>query len=407
MTELLKIGVTFAVIIFLLRKKVNIGSVMLAASVVLFLLYRMPGTGILRTVGTTAVNSVTIKLLLALSLIRIFEIVLREQEVLTTMMRYVKLRVHNRKAIIVSMPMLIGMLPSLGGAYFSAPMVKEATADLAMTREEKAFINYWFRHPWEYILPLYPGILLAAAVCSIPLYRFISANLPYALAVLITGFLFSMRGAGMRELAGPQQNIRGESEETQRGAFVSFVPVIAVLLMVMVFRVELQNALLLAIIPLVLFYRYRWKDLVRIMKHGFAAEVVLLIFGIMLFKETLEASGAVQNLSGYLLAQGVPVFPVLCILPFVTGFLTGVTVGFVGGTFPLLVSVSGGPALENMSLAFAAGFIGVLLSPVHLCQVLTKEYFKADLRGIYRRTVPSGAIILLIAIAQYFILKFL
>ena len=51
------------------------------------------------------------------------------------------------------MPMLIGMLPSLGGAYFSAPMVKEATSGIHMSQEEKAFINYWFRHPWEYHSP--------------------------------------------------------------------------------------------------------------------------------------------------------------------------------------------------------------------------------------------------------------
>jgi hypothetical protein len=73
--------------------------------------------------------------------------------------------------------MLIGMLPSLGGAYFSAPMVKEATSGIHMSQEEKAFINYWFRHPWEYILPLYPGILLASAVSNIPLYNLMKANM--------------------------------------------------------------------------------------------------------------------------------------------------------------------------------------------------------------------------------------
>ena len=86
------------------------------------------------------------------------------------------------------------MLPSLGGAYFSAPMVKEATSGLHMSREEKAFINYWFRHPWELILPLYPGILLASAVSNIPLYTLIKANLTYAILLLATGFLFAMRG---------------------------------------------------------------------------------------------------------------------------------------------------------------------------------------------------------------------
>jgi hypothetical protein len=32
-----------------------------------------------------------------------------------------------------------------------------------------------------------------------------------------------------------------------------------------------------------------------------------------------------------------------------------------------------------MLLAFAGGFMGVMASPVHLCLVLTKEYFGASL----------------------------
>jgi len=34
--------------------------------------------------------------------------------------------------------------------------------------------------------------------------------------------------------------------------------------------------------------------------------------------------------------------------------------------------------------AVAAGFLGVLLSPVHICLVLTREYFKADLWACIR-----------------------
>lgn len=406
MSELLKISLTFVLIMYLLRKKVPIGYVMLTASAVLFLLHMMPARSILGTLRKAVSNSVTIKLVFALSLIRIFEIILRENHVLAKMMTSVKVHVRNRKMIIISMPVLIGMLPSLGGAYFSAPMVKEATTGLSMSQEEKAFINYWFRHPWEYVLPLYPGILLASAICSIPLNQFMAANMVYASVLFITGFFFSMRGLGKHAApaSSPEQGKKGR--EAQEGALLSFLPVMTVLVLVMVFRVELHFALVLSILPLVLIYKYRIKDIVRFLRHGFAAEVLVLIFGIMLFKETLEASGTVQNLSRFFLEQGIPVLPVLCLLPFLTGLLTGLTVGFVGGTFPLLISISGGAGLSQMSLAFAAGFIGVLLSPVHLCLVLTREYFKADLWGVYRRLIPAAALILIAAFLQYFALQY-
>jgi hypothetical protein len=69
------------------------------------------------------------------------------------------------------------------------------------------------------------------------------------------------------------------------------------------------------------------------------------------------------------------------------------------------MNVSGGGAPANMSFAFTAGFIGVLLSPVHLCLVLTREYFKADLWGIYRKTIPSSAFIFAAALIEYFLLR--
>lgn len=404
MPDLIKISLTFLLILLLLRKKVHIGYVMMTGSAVLFLLYRMDMRGILEALRRTSVGDTTIRLLLALSLIRVFELILREKEVLSTMMSEVKGFFRSRRAVIVSMPLLIGMLPSLGGAYFSAPMVKEATAGLEMSREEKAFINYWFRHPWEYILPLYPGVLLASAVSGIPLHNIIAANLAYALVLLATGFIYSMRGLGGKTGLAARDHGHRPPKRPWGKRGVSFLPVLGVLLLVVIFRVELHYALLLSIAPLLLFYRYRPKDILRLLRHGFTFDVIVLIFGTMLFKETMEASGAVKNLSGYFLEQGIPVLPIVCLLPFLTGLLTGLTVGFVGSTFPLLISMAGA-SVSNISLAFAAGFAGVLLSPVHLCLVLTREYFKADLWGVYKRMLPASAFILITAFVEYALLR--
>jgi integral membrane protein (TIGR00529 family) len=400
--DTLRIVIIFLVILFLLRQKLNIGYVMLIASCVLALLYRMTVPLLLQTVENTSLEPITIKLLLALSLIRIFELITREKDVLSDMMTGVRGVFKSRRAVIISMPMLIGMLPSLGGAYFSAPMVKDATAGLGMPPEEKAFVNYWFRHPWEYILPLYPGILLAAAISKIPLHAVIAANLTYALVLIGAGFIFSMRGIAN---SGPSGEGSPRKDKALANAAKSFLPLIAVLFLVMAFHMELHYALLIVILFLFLYYGYRIKDIPRFLRYGFTRDVILLIFGVMLFKETLETSGAVRNLSLFFVKKGIPVFPVLCLLPFAIGLLTGLTSGFVGSTFPLLISITGRAAVPDISLAFAAGYVGVLLSPVHLCLVLTREYFKADLRGVYRRMVPACGLIFLSAVMEYLIMR--
>lgn len=394
MLDIAKLFSVLALISYLLRKKFRIGNVLLAASALLALLYIMSPHRIAMAIGAAVTNQVTIKLTLSLTLIRVIELLLRENNVLRGMTEASKSLFRNRKLIIISMPLLIGMLPSLGGAYFSAPMVEESTKGLKMSKEEKGFINFWFRHPWEFALPLYPGILLASAVSGMELRALILANLIYAVSMLATGFIFSMKGT-----SGTIDTARVSKE-----GLLSFLPITSIILLVILFNMELHVALLLLSVALFLYYRYSVSRIFSAIRHGLSPDVVLLILGVMLFKELMEKTGAVNNIGELLLSWGIPLMPLLVILPFISGLLTGVTVGFVSSTFPLLMHLMPGFPIGAVSLAFASGFIGVLMSPVHVCLVLTREYFSADMGGIYRKILPACAILFVVAVIEYIIL---
>lgn len=401
MSDIVKIIIIFALMLLFIRLKWNVGYVMILASGLLFVLYLTPVSVVLSTFKSAAMDGVSIKLFLSLAFIRVFEMLLRERHVLSKMMEAVKDIFERKRVVIISMPMLIGLLPSLGGAYFSAPMVDESTKGLNMTQEQKGFINYWFRHPWEYILPLYPGILLASAISKIELRLFIFANAFYALTLIITGFLFGLRGVSGKFEKGPKASPTNAGRSEMRLLW-NFFPVAFVIFMVIAMRMELQYSLGIVLVFLFIFYRVGMKDALRFLRHGFAREVLILIFGAMVFKFSMENSGAVEHLSRYFFERGIPMLPVFIALPFVSGLLTGLTVAFVGSTFPLLISMAGGTHLNQMSFAFAAGYAGVLLSPVHLCLVLTREYFNADIWGIYKRIIPSCLIIMGVAFLIYF-----
>ena len=271
MPDLVKVSVVFALILVLLRKKLNIGIVMSIAAFTLFLLYQMSPSSIFQTFRGAVLNDVTLKLVFALSFIRMFELILREHNVLTEMMGAVKALLKNRKLVTISMPLLIGMIPSVGGAYFSAPMVAEATRDINMSPEEKGFVNYWFRHPWEYILPLYPGILLAAAISGIELHNLITANLSYAILVLITGFIFgmhSLKGSGKLRAKTLDEGIvefcadfYGRCVRSLLSYRITVCP-------------DWSRPLLIPILPL------RCEISVAAFRHGFALDVIILILGL-------------------------------------------------------------------------------------------------------------------------------
>ncbi|MBF0515898.1 MAG: DUF401 family protein [Nitrospirae bacterium] len=334
---------------------------------------------------------------IALTFIRMLEMILRQRNILNMMTEAVKGVLRNKKSVLIAMPLLIGMLPSIGGAHFSCPMVEDSARGLDLTQEDKAFTNYWYRHPWEATLPLYPGLILATLITHIGMRQMILLNLGYSAAMIVIGLLFCMNG------------VRGAFPKVERvssWAFLSFVPFVVLLVLVIGFSVKLHYALVVMVFGLMIYFRYSLKAVSKVLIYGFNREVVLLIIGVMLFQSTLEHSGVVGNISRYFIASHIPLLPILFLLPFVTGIVTGFTLAFVGSVFPLFMSLPGLDA-HSFSFAFAAGYAGVLLSPVHVCLILTRDYFKADVWGLYKKIIPAVLLYFIAPVLEYVIFRHL
>jgi integral membrane protein (TIGR00529 family) len=395
MTDILKITLVFIIIVFLLKRRWNLGLVMALTSVILAVLYLLTPTDFLKAFLKASTDKTTITLIIALILIRIFENIMRKKGIMQEMMDSFRGMVMDRRVLMASMPALIGLLPSMGGALFSAPMVEEASRGTNITSEKKAFVNYWFRHPWEFVLPLYPGLVLASAITAFSLRDLILVNLPYALCLAAGGTIWGLMGIGVQK--------EGFKKISKKG-LLSFLPLILILLMVIVFHLDLSISMGVVIIGLFVALRYSFKNIFQTFKEGFSWDIVAIILGVMTFKAVLNSSGAVTNISTFFSKEGIPILPVLFVLPFISGLLTGLTIGFVGSTFPIILGLENAQSLGAISFAFASGYVGVLLSPVHLCLVLTREYFKATMAGIYDKTIKGSILILLAAVVEYFIL---
>ncbi len=395
MVDLLKITTVFIVIVFLLKKQWNLGFVMALSSIILSVLYMLKPQDFFSAVLKASTDITTITLIIALTLIRVFENIMRKKGIMQEMMDSFKGMVIDRRILMASMPALIGLLPSLGGAIFSAPMVEEASQGIKISPEKKAFINYMFRHPWEFILPLYPGLVLASAITAYSLRDLILLNLPCAFSLLAGGVFWGLTGVKVQKEGFKKISAKG---------LLSFTPLALVLLMVIAFHLDLSVSMGAVIIVLFITLRYSLKDIVLTFKQGFSWEILVIILGVMTFKTVMESSGAVDNISSFFAEEGIPILPVLFILPFISGILTGLTIGFVGSTFPIILGLENANTIGAISFAFASGYIGVLLSPVHLCLLLTKEYFKADMAGIYKKLIKACVLILVTAITGYFII---
>lgn len=398
MSDLIKIFIIFLLILFLLRKKINVGYALLSGSLCFFIFYKVDFIKAIESLVKALWSPVSINLFFSLTLIKSFEYTLRQTGFMKKMTDTSEVVFKNKKLSIISMPLIIGMLPSLGGAYLSAPMVDSATKNLEISKEEKAFINYWYRHPWELVLPLYPGIVLASAVSGIPLRQLILLNALVALTLFLVGFFLSMRNIEINN------NTSLTVSEKIRMS-LNFAPILAVLLAVIFFKLELALVLFLSVIILSFYKRKSVKELISYIKYGFTLDVFVLVLGVIVFKEMIQFSGAVEGVTKAFSQFNIPYFLVFLLIPFITGLITGVSVGFVGSSFPLLLNLKHTYSYD-IAFAFVSGYLGVLLSPLHLCLILTRQYFKADITGLYKKIVLGCSAIFAVALIQFIVLRY-
>ena len=261
-------------------------------------------------------------------------------------------------------------------------------------------INYWYRHIWEYISPLYPGIILVAGITGLTTQTLFIANLPFAFSVAGWGVLFCFRGIGRQGTT--------DNGKSRTGEFLVFLatasPILLALLLVVLFRVNPILSMGGSVLALYLFLRYTPARIATNLRESISGKALFLVIGIMIFQEVLRTSGALAGIYSFFVAFHLPVLLVLTLIPFIAGLMTGLTVGYVGITFPLLLPLMGGatPSAGLVALAFASGFCGVMLSPVHLCYVLTCNYFQADIARVYHRLlIPSALVLASAAIPLY------
>jgi hypothetical protein len=95
------------------------------------------------------------------------------------------------------------------------------------------------------------------------------------------------------------------------------------------------------------------------------------------------------------------------VLPGLVGLITGLLMACVGATVPLLLALlpEGAPVLPWLALSLSSGFTGTMISPLHICFVLSCEYFKVDFAASWKR-VPAPSIMFgLAGIVYFFLMK--
>lgn len=419
---LAKVLAAFGVMLLGLRLRQPLWLSVLAGGFALALLFGMSPLVWLQVSAASTIQHGTVFLVVILALILFLSEVLDKSGQTNRLMQAASGYLRDPRLRLAFFPALVGFLPMPGGAVFSAPMVRDMASDLGLARRDMALVNYWFRHLWELCWPLYPGIILASSLAGIPLAQLICYTLPCIGLCMALGWVFIMRPA----VAHLKDSEPEQSPRDLKAVLSSGLPMLVAIIgglglevgMTLLapgwpFELGIMAALVLSILCALIQNRVGPQFVAGVLRKPALYELVALVVAILMFKDVLGESGAVQQLSHVASGPGA-LFALTLLLPFLVGAISGITVAFVGSTFPILLGIlgasAGGVPADNpqfipyVVLGLFAGFTGVMVSPLHVCFILSCQFFTVDLAKAWRRLLIPCVLLLGCGIAWFFVL---
>jgi len=385
MPDFLKIFFILVGIILLIRLKVALSLTLVVSAVVLGFLFRLSPVGIGESILKALLDPENLKLVASLQLILLFSAIMKESGAMTSAISALRQIFRDARITVALIPAIIGLVPVMGGAMLSAPLVSEASDELKLSAERRTFLNFWFRHVWEYMLPTFPTIFLTASIVGFSVADLTLVNLPLSAAAITAGILFGFRGVkGSSRLRAPLTLTNAIAFSFR--FIANLLPFFLVIFLTLYFKIHLAYSLGLVTIGTLLLYRIPFSLLKQLGKKNLSLELAFLIWAIMIFKEILLASGAMDSTTKELAELGMPPVALVILLPSLIAFITGYPTAFVGLSFPVLLPfIQSSPlGLYYVMLALGSGLSAHLLSPMHACLVMTLQYYNASMEKVYR-----------------------
>ncbi|MEW5795393.1 MAG: DUF401 family protein [Candidatus Zixiibacteriota bacterium] len=383
--DALKLGLVLLAIIIALKRKVPVGITLLAMGPLTAVIYQVPLGPLMEGYWTVTRSQQFISLTALVVLITVMGNLLQALGYLGRLSAACQNLPGGARTAVAVLPPLIGLMPMPGGSLLSAPLVNSVLSYPRYSAHFKCAANYWFRHLVEFMWPIYAGVVLTAALTGMSIGRVSLLQAPYTVAMLLIGLLVFTRRIHNESPQG------GSLWQPLKGIAGSIWPVAAAVLLYGLLKVELSLAALLALLALIIISRPSRAVLWDAIKPGLAPDLLVLIFGVLSFQKVLDLSGGIAAVTRLATSYHLPeelLIPLVC---FVIGMLTGMVSAYIGLGYSLLAGLLYQPELNPGYILLAAlgGYMGMMLSPAHLCLILTNQYFGSDLLKVVKTLLPA------------------
>ena len=395
--ELLYLSLIFLSVIVALLFKRPLYQAVLCALAVCCILFRIPLLKAFELILKVPVQWNLSSTLVSLYLIVLLQHILEKRDQLFLAQKDLDSLFRNRRINASVAPIFIGLLPHAGAMILCSDIVKDAT-DPYLQPEEQAFVTSWFRHIPESTLPTYTGVLLMSTLSGIPLNRFVPAMILPVVILFLIGYVPVLRKIPQR--SDSQENINKLS--CLIDLLKHLWTLIAVLILVLFFKISVVCSLLIVIFVSYFVYRFTFSEFIEIIKGSFVVKLLLNSFMVLVLREFINYTGVLALLPGLLSRLPIPAYLVFALLFFFGGIISGSSAIVALGTPIAFGALEGSVALMVLLMCMTHG--ASQISPVHVCLVVASERFNIPITALIRKTIPFALVFAVFAILYYNVL---
>jgi len=407
--ELAGVAVALGSMMYLISKSVSMGLALLIGTGIAGLFAGLGLQGFITTVSQAVVSPMTLELVVAVILASGLGKAMKESGDLTLMVDSLIAIFPNPKILSMMLPGLMGTLNVPGGAIMSTPMVEENGKLLGLDATTKSAVNVFSRHIGYYVYPLYTSTIILSQLLGIQKLVLIRHNVLPMLVGITLAYYFFFRRVTCDKIALEEDY---NKLYYAKNFLLGFLPILVALGLVLVFDLPFYQAIAIGLVIALLRglpsdgrFGALMARIGMLFRRWIDYRLALTVLGLMMFKAVIEASGAVSSLAESLLSIGIPLPMMVLVLGLLTSYLAGAHMaasGILAALFaPLFPPESLG---AYTSLLFAAITLGYLVSPIHLCLVLTNQYFGVRYGEILRKLALPVVGMLATALLQFILL---
>lgn len=273
-----------------------------------------------------------------------------------------------------------------------------------LSTPEKAAVTSYFRHISESFLPTYTTIFIAVGLTNgaVSVSSFVLAMLPMVAALFVTGYLVYLRKIPKDTGMVPDHPKTYYWKLLAQSAW----SIALAILIILIFKLPVELAVLICIIINVFVNRFNPKELVPFFKTAFEARLLVSTWLVMIFKEVLAATGVIELLPEFFSALPIPTFLVFALIFFFGTIVAGSQAMIVLCMPMAMATVNSGAALSLFVLLMCINYVAMQVSPVHICLTLCAEDYRVPLSSMVAKTMPMVFVFTAISFLYYGLLRF-